>query len=372
MSGLKGFALAIKWESVAREVGVVARIEWSRIEHLGSAVSLPLVLLRGHTADDIEKALPRICALFSCADGQVERSRMRMDKVRLWLYFSNLDDFIPYQNPSPTRLVPPAVSSPLPLGVGLDGVTHSLRLFDDVVGGSSLLVGGVPGSGKTNALRVVMAGLSLTPATILLIDPTGGAEAHLWQSRVSASVLTGDANETGVLLEEVVRLITRRGHLLGKGVERRDLLPVCLVCDELAELGSASSPKEQENLRALLRRVVSLGRKANVACVFATQRTTAASIDVTTRSLVAQKLALPHPGDTYGSEALLGPGRHEAAKLTVRDRGLGYFSDGGEPKLIRVYGMTDAEVGRYAQRLAGPSLDSLGAWDASLARSVGS
>lgn len=370
MSLLKGYSLALKWERVAREVGVVARIEWSHIEHVGSAVSLPLVLLRGHTADDLEKVLPRICALFSCADGQVERSRMRMDKIRLWLYFSNLDNFIPYQTHSPQRLVPPAASLPLPLGVGLDGVTHSLRLFDDVVGGSSLLVGGVPGSGKTNALRVVMAGLSLTPTTILLIDPTGGAEAHLWQSRLSASVLTGDASETGSLLEDVLRLITRRGHLLGKGVSRSALLPVCLVCDELAELGSASSPKEQENVRALLRRVVSLGRKANVACVFATQRTTAASIDVTTRSLVAQKLALPHPGDTYGSESLLGPGRYEAAKLTVRDRGLGYFSDGGAPKLIRVYGMSDSDVGHYSQRLAGPSLDSLEAWDSMLARSV--
>ena len=117
---------------------------------------------------------------------------------------------------------------------------------------------------------------------------------------------------------------------------------------------------------------MSLGRKANVACVFATQRTTAASIDVTTRSLVAQKLALPHPGDTYGSESLLGPGRYEAAKLTVRDRGLGYFSDGGAPKLIRVYGMSENEVGLYSQRLAGPSLDSLEAWDSMLARSIAS
>ncbi len=370
MTRVRLLALALRWENISKQVGVSARVQWSHLEIVGNAVALPLLLLGGCTSDDIERVLPRVCALYKCADGRLERSRDRMNSVRVWLYFSNLQNFVPYTPLSGSRVVPPSVSTPLPLGVGLDGVEQSVRLFDQSVGGSSLLVGGVPGSGKTNALRVVMAGLAMTPATVVLIDPTGGAEAHLWQSRLAASVLSGEADETRELLEEVLKLITRRGHLLGRGVPRHDLLPLCLVCDELAELGSASGAKEQEQVRAMLRRIVSLGRKANVACVFATQRTTAASIDVTTRSLVAQRLALPHPGDSHGSEALLGPGRYEAAKLSVRDRGLGYFSDGGEPKLIKVYGLPETDVREYTKNAIGPSLSALEAWDDVLARSV--
>lgn len=365
-----GLLHALRWRQVSAALGIASRVEWSDILTTSSAVGVALTLLDGTTADDVEKALDRVCSFYRCADGKVERSHHRHDKVRLWLYFSQLDQHIQYPFGRSHSIVPPRETLEIPLGVGLSGETLGVRLFDRGIGGSSLLIGGVPGSGKTNALRVVMTGLAQTPTTLLLIDPTGGAEAHLWSHRVSASVVTGDAGETAELLEGVLRLISRRGHLLGRGISRDDLLPVCLICDELAELGAASTPKEQEHVRAQLRRVVSLGRKANVACVFATQRTTAASIDVTTRSLVAKRLALPHPGDPHGSEALLGPGKYEAARLSARDRGLGYLSDGGEPQLLRVFALSEAEVAQNALGPMGPSLGDLELWDDVLARSL--
>lgn len=365
-----GFARAIRWREVATQLGLASRVEWSKVVTTESAVAIALRLQDGTTVDDIEKALGRVCSLYRCSDAKVERSHHRQDMVRLWLYFSQLDQHILYPFVQSDSIVPPRETLEIPLGVGLNGKTIGVRLFDRGIGGSSLLIGGVPGCGKTNALRVVMMGLAQTPTTLLLIDPTGGAEAHLWSHRVSASVVTGDAHETAELLDSVLRLISRRGQLLGRGISRDDLLPVCLVCDELAELGAASTPKEQEQVRAQLRRVVSLGRKANVACVFATQRTTSASIDVTTRSLVAKRLALPHPGDPHGSEALLGPGRYEAARLSARDRGLGYLSDGGEPHLLRVFALPEADVANSALGPVGSSLRDLELWDAVLARSL--
>jgi len=360
----------LRWRQVSTALGIASRVEWSEVSTTSSAIGISLTLLEGTTAEDVEKALGRVCSLYRCAGGKVERSHHRQDKVRLWLYFAQLDQHIDYPFGRSNSIVPPRETLEIPLGVGLSGETVGVRLFDRGIGGSSLLIGGVPGSGKTNALRVVMMGLSQTPTTLLLVDPTGGAEAHLWSRRVSASVVTGDAGETAEMLDSVLRLISRRGNLLGRGISRDDLLPVCLVCDELAELGAASTPKEQEQVRAQLRRVVSLGRKANVACVFATQRTTAASIDVTTRSLVAKRLALPHPGDPHGSEALLGPGKYDAARLSAGDRGLGYLSDGGEPQLLRVFALSEADVAHRAAGPTGPSLEDLEFWDDVLARSL--
>ncbi len=370
MRRVVGFAHAFRWREVAAELGLSSRVEWSGVESTERAVAIALSLRDGTTAEDVEKALSRVCSLYRCADGKVERTLHRQDKVKVWLYFSRLDQHVAYPVSRRTSVVPPRETLQIPLGIGLSGETLGVQLFDANAGGSSLLIGGVPGSGKTNALRVVMSGLAQTPVTLLLIDPTGGAEAHLWSRRVSASVVTGDAVETSELLDSVLRLITRRGHLLGRGVPRSDLLPVCLVCDELAELGAASTSKEQEQVRAQLRRVVSLGRKANVACVFATQRTTAASIDVTTRSLVAHRLALPHPGDPHGSEALLGPGRYESARLAAKDRGLGYLSDGGEPRLLRVFALPESRVAESAVGPSGTSLEDLELWDGVLARSI--
>ena len=139
--------------------------------------------------------------------------------------------------------------------------------------------------------------------------------------------------------------------------------PVVLVCDELAELAAAGTPKEQEEARAALRRIVALGRKAAVSVVLATQRTTSTSIDVTTRSLVAWRLALAHPDDLHGSEALLGPGRREAALLTKTDVGVGYLTNGGTPTMVRVFHIAAEQVSTVAAGCVSPSLDDLTLWE---------
>jgi hypothetical protein len=183
-------------------------------------------------------------------------------------------------------------------------------------------------------------------------------------------VADADAQRTLDLLGSVLDLVTRRGPILGAGGTIDMLSPVVLVCDELAELAAAGTPRQQEEARTLLRRIVALGRKANVTCLLATQRTTSTSIDVTTRSRGGWRLALPHPDDASGSEALLGPGRREAARLTKADTGAGYLTNGGVPQLVRVFDTPVTLVSSVASVGLGRDFDELEGWDRALLREL--
>jgi hypothetical protein len=198
---------------------------------------------------------------------------------------------------------------------------------------------------------------------MLMIDPTGGAETAHWAARCSHVVTSAEAGETVRLLSELLALIERRGELLGRGLDRTALTPVVLICDELAELAAAGNPKEQEHARTMLRRICAMGRKANVAVLMATQRTTATTIDVGTRSLATWRLALAHPDDRHGSEALLGAGRYEAAGLTTGDVGLGFLTNGGPPRMVRVFALTPDEATDDAALGCAVSLDHLAHWE---------
>lgn len=333
---------------------------------------MSLRLQGGTTYDDVAGAAERIRSLYRCARVEVIADAEQGNRAEVALRWLTWPDARHYSTAGSTThsLVPPRATAPLPIGLDLNGETVSLALFDPTVGGTSLLIGGVPGSGKTTALRVVLAGLAQTPAHLVLIDPTGGAEAGLWRPRLSALVVDADAGATAEVLQQVLAIVERRGKMLSEGARPGDLSPVVLVCDELAELGAAGTSKQQDEVRTLLRRVTALGRKTNIACVFATQRTTATSIDVTTRSLVAWRLALAHPGDRYGSEALLGPGRYGASELPKERRGLGYLTDGGEPRLIQVLHLEPTDIPLYLNPGLGRPLQEVALWDEVLAREL--
>jgi hypothetical protein len=106
--------------------------------------------------------------------------------------------------------------------------------------------------------------------------------------------------------------------------------------------------------------------------LLATQRTTATSIDVTTRSIVSRRIGLAHPDDPHGSEAVLGPGRHHAARLARHDRAAAYVTDGGPPVLTRVFDLPPSRVADLAVRGSSRALAELRAWDEAALRELSS
>ncbi len=371
MTGMaRRLAAAARWPAASTSAGIHARVRWLDVLREGEGVEVPLRLLGGTTGTDVERRAEALRALYRCARVEVVADRLRGDWATVVLHRSVFPDVCDYPALGPAeRVVPLAAVSPLPLGVDTRGRPVGLPLFTSA-GGSSVLVGGVPGSGKTGTLRTLLAGLAPTTASIVIIDPTGGAEAALWRERTSASVLSAEAEPTVELLSELLALIERRGRVLGAGATTGMLPPVVLVCDELAELAAAGTTRQQEDARTLLRRVVALGRKANVSCVLATQRTTATSIDVTTRSLAAWRIALAHPGDVHGSEAILGAGRREAAELSKGDVGVAYVTSGGVPSLVRVYRVDEEQALCASRRGVWRSMSELAELDEALLREL--
>ena len=131
--------------------------------------------------------------------------------------------------------------------------------------GHHILVGGIPGSGKSNALRVFLAHLAASRNVSLYgIDPKR-VELALWQDRFSGLVLGNDADATIALLDDLHAEITRRtAHLSttrSATLQPSEAFPwTVLVIDEWAELAAGGSTKERTHAEDLLRRYVSLGR----------------------------------------------------------------------------------------------------------------
>lgn len=365
---------ALRWSSAAATVCLDARVRLGSMLHqpaLSGGVALPVRLRSGTTIGDLVQAADKLASLYGCSHVEVVAAPGRGDLGTVVLHHERLPATRTYPRLTSrgTTLLPPSAAEPMPLGVDAHGMPVGLPLFS-ATGGTTLLVGGIPGTGKTVALRALLCGLAPTTASIFVIDPTGGAEAAHWGRRLSAVVADADAQPTLGLLGSLFDLVTRRGSILGAGGTIDMLAPVVLVCDELAELAAAGTPRQQDEARTLLRRIVALGRKANVTCLLATQRTTSTSIDVTTRSLAGWRLALPHPDDASGSEALLGPGRREAARLTKTDTGAGYLTNGGVPRLIRVFDTPVTLVPSLASASLGLDFDGLEGWDLALLREL--
>lgn len=370
MSALAALVAAGRWPAAVGALDLDARLRQLPVATEHGGVRLVLTLRRGTTSDDLRRNADRLASLLRCARLDVMDDERRSDRCSVMLRFDRLPFGSPWPGIERHPVLPVSPYVPLPLGTDEDGEVVRLPLFDRSGGATRILVGGVPGSGKTTAVRTLLAGLAPTSAVLLMVDPTGGAETASWAPRCSRVITTAEAAPTVRLLADVLSLIERRGTLLGAGLDRSALTPVVLVCDELAELAAAGAPKEQEHARTLLRRICALGRKANVAVVMATQRTTATTIDVSTRSLATWRLALAHPDDRHGSEALLGAGRYEAAGLTSADVGVGYLTNGGPPRLLRVFSLAPGEATDGAAIGCASTLDELAAWETAALREM--
>lgn len=371
--GVRRWVAASRWPTVARSAHLNARLDLSTMltTEASEVVTLPVRLRGSCSQEEVQAAAGRLRALYRCARVEVIPDRHRGDRVAVVIHTELLPPSRPWGPMHPAdAVVPPSAAQLLPLGVDDHGRVVGVRLFDAETGGSSALIAGVPGSGKTTAVRVLLAGLAPTTAAIAVIDPTGGSESSLWSPRLSASVTSAEPEPTIDLLRSVLDLVAGRGPLVAAGAQVSLLTPVLLVCDELAELAAVGTAKQQEEARTLLRRITALGRKANVGVLLATQRTTSTSIDVTTRSLVAWRVALAHPDDPHGSEAVLGPSRYQAAQLASTDRGAAYVTAGGPPALARVFDLDRGAVPTLACQGRPLDFEQVRAWDSAALREL--
>jgi DNA segregation ATPase FtsK/SpoIIIE, S-DNA-T family len=181
----------------------------------------------------------------------------------------------------------PRGSSRVPVGVNASGALHSADLASS--GRSHILVAGTTGSGKSEWLRMMLAGLlaSNTPDTlrIVTLDPKLVAFAELEKSpflmTADAWWIPGSGRDASEVFEALVtEMDTRYATIRSAGVDHlgefiektgRALPRIVCVCDEYFALISASA-SEKRRIEAAIFLLGAKGRAAGVHLVLATQQ----------------------------------------------------------------------------------------------------
>lgn len=332
------------WPTVARELGLLGT-SVRKVKETALGAEVELRLAPPTTCAVIESAADGIAVAYGAARVRVRPSPQRADHVSILVDFArsagtvSLPDF---HHPVGLPLDP---MRPFALGIDDDGGRVSGTFY-----GHHILVGGIPGSGKSNALRVFLAHLAASRnVTLFGIDPKR-VELALWQDRFSGLVLGNDPAETIALLENLHREIARRtAHLSttrSATLHPSEAFPwTVLVIDEWAELAAGGSSKERARAEELLRRYVSLGRAVGCTAILCTQRPTSDVIDVGTRTLLNDRFAL-RCGDRHQAEAILSAGTFQPGDLIGTSVGRALWSDGGPARAFQFYEVADEAITR--------------------------
>lgn len=220
-----------------------------------------------------------------------------------------------------------------------------------------LLVGGVPGGGKSEWLRCAVASLLLTNSPdrlrLVVIDPKKNAfadlvrSAYLWRAN---SLVDTPEGAVIPLLEDLIAEMGKRYDAFKR--ERTDdlaqyaaktgtVLPrlVCVV-DEFADLLMGSKKAEREEMEGGFIRIAQIGRAAGVHLILATQRPSRQVVSGLLKANIPARIALQVANrvesgvllDQSGAQYLLGKGdlllssggrepiRLQSAWMTDQDR----------------------------------------------------
>ncbi|NNN08384.1 MAG: hypothetical protein HKL85_04220 [Acidimicrobiaceae bacterium] len=334
--------LVISWPLVAEQIGLHGtRVTAVTETALGHAIELELqpnnsVVRVGMMADQLAVA-------FGIARVRVLADPLYSHRVTVLLDQQLSIGSVPYQpehNPVGLPLNPLRA---MPIGLDDNGDEVAASFY-----GQSILIGGNPGSGKSVAMRVILAGLAASRNVCLVgIDPKH-AELSMWRPRFTQLVLGNEVEPTASLLTELLAEVQRRAEYLATA-QTATLQPtnehpwIVLVIDEWAELGAAGDAKQRTHIEALLRRYLSLGRAVGCTALLITQRPTSDSVNPGTRALTTHRFALKC-GDRYQAEAILGVGTYVPDQLVSGAPGRALWSDGGPATALQFYNLADEQI----------------------------
>ncbi|XVV03229.1 hypothetical protein ACQPW3_38835 [Actinosynnema sp. CA-248983] len=223
----------------------------------------------------------------------------------------------------------------VPVGLSQRGVVINAPLFE-----ANWLIGGRPGQGKTNLLRVLMLGAALDPTAELWVYVMGESpDFEPLAPRLSRYRMGMDdavAADAVAALESLLGEMERRGRVLGEQpgrppkVSRRladnrrlGLHPLVVAIDECHEL--FQHPKYGKQAEEFAVRLIKRGRKYGIILLLATQSPTKDSIpkEVTRNVSCGAAFAV---ADHVANDGLLGAGKYKAGiratELRMRtDRG---------------------------------------------------
>jgi FtsK/SpoIIIE family len=246
----------------------------------------------------------------------------------------------------------------LPLGYDED---DSFVMLD--LAGHHLLLGGEPGSGKSNALSLIVAAAALDPNTELWCFDGKLVELAAWKRSCRRFVGPDLEEATKVLIELRDEMEERYAWLLELGVRKmdRDLGAglILVVIDELA-LYLQGKGKQRDQFAGVLRDIVARGRAAGIVVVAATQKPASDVVPTSIRDLFGYRLAL-RCATRDASDTVLGVGwateGFTASDIDPANRGVGYLlAEGSLPRRMRCFVLSDEHLtalSRRAEKLRG-------------------
>jgi DNA segregation ATPase FtsK/SpoIIIE, S-DNA-T family len=250
------------------------------LRRIRSTRSVDRVLVRmlpGQTVEDYALVADRLAQTFGVEVCRVRSVPKRRHQVELWLLVHDPLD----QTVAPFPLDPDCLTKGIPVALAEDGTTWRLQLV-----GTHVVVDGATGSGKSEGLWGIIAGLVDQIAAGLVkiwaVDPKGGMEfaagRHLFDRFAYGDSRSGGSYEESlaVLLEDAVQVTRERQDRL-RGVTRLHTPSVAeplivLLIDELAALTAWVNDRAiKKRMETALGLLLSQGRAPGVVIVGAVQ-----------------------------------------------------------------------------------------------------
>jgi S-DNA-T family DNA segregation ATPase FtsK/SpoIIIE len=309
-----------------------------RVTKVPGGWELDVRLRKGTTQASLERISDSLKSSFKATDVTIHRGD-RGDHSSIHVQKKG-----PFGGPPPSvpssffqRILSRDIGS-IPIGLDERGREISMRLR---AGGA--LVAGLPGSGKSNMVHLLVAhSVGIAEAKVYLIDPKR-VELARWKARATRF---GTSQEDAIdILGEVVVAMEQRYQKLERLGARKveiDMGPMLVVIEEVSALLVGQQGKVIEEL---LRRVMMMGRAAGVLVVLVAQRPGVDTIPASLRDLAETRIAF-RTSTSDMSDTILGRGSasrgFDASKISADTRGVGYLSSGdGEVTLMRCYYVDD-------------------------------
>lgn len=239
---------------------------------------------------------------------------------------------------------------PIPIGTGEHGESVSLSLVE-----RSSLIGGIPGSGKSAAMSMMLARAALDPNVVIYLVDGKEVELHVWESSAAEAAYT--IEEAIALLKIVQRRLTDRLKELRRANMRKvqrdgGMSLYAVFIDELALFTANPDAKLAKEFTTLLTDILARGRAAGVIICAATQKPEGTVVPTSLRDLFAYRLALrcstPEASDTILGRGWANQG-FNAQTVPPGSPGVGFLlAEDGIPQKIRTYYLTDDEIRDYA------------------------
>jgi S-DNA-T family DNA segregation ATPase FtsK/SpoIIIE len=319
----------------------------TRVQTMPHGVKLYVTLSGGVTVEELALGAAKLASSLKVRGRVIVSSGAKANRAII-----EVQDGDPFGDPQ--KFDPPTMASVrqrtdstnLPIGQDASGSGVYLPLR---AGG--VLVGGVPGSGKSNFAHLVIAYFAcLDGALIYLVDPKN-VELNGWRHRATRFGVSED--EAIDILDEVISVMVQRYQTLGERGERSsasDMVPILVVLEEVAVLLNGHGSKDLEQR---IGKLLAMGRAAGITIVLVAQRPAVDTIPAALRDLADIRMAFRTTTPDM-SDVILGRGSaasgFDASKITEALPGLGYLSTGArEPFLVRCY-FADDETLEELQR----------------------